>query len=52
VLGNVPVLEKLFKRLLTKMKKNTNTGSIEDKMIEISINTVLLSQIHFGKHKG
>ncbi len=51
-LGDILVLEKLFERLLVKMKENTDAGTVEDKMIEISNNPVLLSRMYFGKHKG
>lgn len=53
-LGDVLVLEQLFKRLLDKLMKEENLnedGAIE-KMIEISKNPSLMNLFSFGKYNG
>lgn len=50
-LGDILVLEGLFKRMYTKAKKIYGDDAI-DKMIEISKNPLLLKRMPFGKHKG
>jgi DNA polymerase III epsilon subunit-like protein len=50
-LGDILVLEGLFKRIHAKAKDEFGTGAI-DKMIEVTKNPVLLTRMPFGKHKG
>ena len=50
-LGDILVLEALFKRIHAKAKDEFGTGTI-DKMIEVTKNPVLLVKMPFGKHKG
>ena len=52
-MGDVLVLEQLFKRMLAKMvvKEETEDNAIT-KMIELSQMPVLLPTMQFGKHKG
>jgi DNA polymerase III epsilon subunit-like protein len=50
-LGDIMVLEALFKRIHAKAKDEFGTGTI-DKMIEVTKNPVLLVKMPFGKHKG
>lgn len=53
-MGDVLVLEKLFERLKTKMKKEENLDENEviEKMMEISSHPSLLRTFNFGKHNS
>ena len=53
-LGDVLVLEKLFDRLFTSIKKETDGDEVKaiKRMIEISNEPSLLNAINFGKHAG
>jgi exodeoxyribonuclease X len=53
-LGDVLVLEKLFERLLNKIKNEDNLNDEEalNKMIEISSKPSLMHSFSFGKHVG
>lgn len=53
-LGDVMVLEKLFERLIDKVKKEENCGDEKaiEKMIEISAKPSLMYNFSFGKHSG
>jgi exodeoxyribonuclease X len=53
-LGDVLVLEKLFDRLMTSIKKETGEDEAKAiaRMIEISNQPALLNSINFGKHAG
>jgi len=50
-LGDILVLEALFKRIYTKMIEEFADDSI-DKMIDVTNNPLLLLRMPFGKHKG
>jgi DNA polymerase III epsilon subunit-like protein len=50
-LGDILVLEALFKRIYAKMIEEFADDSI-DKMIDVTNNPVLLARMPFGKHKG
>lgn len=50
-LGDILVLEALFKRIHAKARDEFGTGVI-DRMIEVTKNPVLLVKMPFGKHKG
>jgi exodeoxyribonuclease X len=50
-LGDILVLEALFKRIHAKARDEFGTEAI-DKMIEATENPVLLARMPFGKHKG
>jgi exodeoxyribonuclease X len=50
-LGDILVLEGLFKRIHAKAKNEFGTGAV-DKMIEVTENPVLLARMPYGKHKG
>jgi len=50
-LGDILVLEALFKRIYVKMMEEFEDDSI-DKMIDVTNNPVLLARMPFGKHKG
>ena len=50
-LGDILVLEALFKRIYAKMMEAFADDSI-DKMIDVTNNPVLLARMPFGKHKG
>jgi exodeoxyribonuclease X len=53
-LGDVLVLEKLFERLLSKIKTEYNLNDDEalKKMIDISLKPSLMYSFSFGKHSG
>jgi exodeoxyribonuclease X len=53
-LGDVLVLEQLYKRLLDKIIKEENCSEEEavEKMIEISSRPSLMNSFSFGKHNG
>ncbi len=50
-LGDIRVLEALFKRLYSRARKQFGDGAI-DEMISISKHPVLIKRIPFGKYKG
>jgi len=50
-LGDLLVLEALFQRIYAKASDEFGEGAT-DKMIEISMNPMLLKRMPFGKHKG
>ena len=50
-IGDILVLEELFKRIYDKFKEN-GVDEIESEMIRISNSPVLVSRMPFGKHKG
>jgi exodeoxyribonuclease X len=50
-LGDILVLEALFKRIHAKVNEIYETDAV-DKMIEFTNNPILLSRMPFGKHKG
>jgi DNA polymerase III epsilon subunit-like protein len=50
-LGDILVLEALFKQIYAKMMEESADDSI-DKMIDVTNNPVLLARMPFGKHKG
>jgi DNA polymerase III epsilon subunit-like protein len=53
-LGDVLVLEQLYKRLLAKIMKENNLTEEEaiEKMIDISSQPSLMNSFHFGKYNG
>lgn len=51
-LGDVLVLEKLFHRLLSKMKVAMNEEDAIAEMLKISSQPMLIRQFKFGKHNG
>jgi len=50
-LGDMLVLEALFKRIYAKVNEIYGTDSV-DKMIELTNHPILLPRMPFGKHKG
>jgi DNA polymerase III epsilon subunit-like protein len=50
-LGDILVLEKLFERIYTRIKKNGIENPIEE-MIRISNSPTLVARMSFGKYKG
>ena len=50
-LGDILVLEALFKRIYTKVNEIYGADAV-DKMIELTNNPILLPRMPFGKHKG
>ncbi|MEE4603229.1 MAG: DUF3820 family protein, partial [Desulfobacteraceae bacterium] len=51
-LGDILVLEGLFKRLNAKIQENDQLKDPVAEMIRISNNPVLIPRMPFGKHKG
>ena len=51
-LGDILVLEGLFRRLNAKFKKNDKLMDPIQEMISISSNPILIPRMPFGKHKG
>jgi uncharacterized protein (DUF3820 family) len=49
--GDILVLEELFKRIYAKFKEN-GVDDIESEMIRVTNSPVLVRKMPFGKHKG